>query len=159
MKVLGIDPGFGRMGWAVLEGNRQKQVLIDSGCVETSVKETLEQRLYAVFVEVKTLACDFRPDCAALEELFFFKNQKTVMQVGQSRGAIIAAAMESSLPIFHYTPLQVKQSISGYGRAEKSQVQKMVKSILKLPTILKPDDAADAAAVALTHFFTNQILK
>jgi crossover junction endodeoxyribonuclease RuvC len=93
-----------------------------------------------------------------VEELFFFKNQKTVMQVGQARGVIVVSLVQAQVPVFEYTPLQVKQSVTGYGRAEKQQVQMMVKSILKLKTIPRPDDAADAVAVALTHLFTNRAL-
>ena len=153
MRVLGIDPGFGRMGWAVLEGNRASQRLVQCGCLETNPKDSLEERLLEILQCIDTLIEKFKPDEAAVEELFFFKNQKTVMAVGQARGVIVVALTQRKVPVYHYTPLQVKSSITGYGQADKKQVQFMVKSLLKLKTISKSDDATDAVAVALTHLF------
>jgi crossover junction endodeoxyribonuclease RuvC len=158
-RVLGIDPGYGRLGWAVLEGNRAKQQLVDCGCFETKAGLSVPQRLRLLFEEVVRLVEEYRPDEAGVEDLFFFKNQKTVMQVGQARGAIVVALMQAGVPTFDYTPLQVKQSVTGYGRADKKQVETMVKGILGLKVGIKPDDAADAVAVALTHFFMNRELK
>lgn len=158
MKVLGIDPGYGRVGWAVVEGNRSVQKLEEYGCFETKVGLESSRRLQLIYDEMQRLVAEFGPDEAVVEELFFFKNQKTVMQVGQARGVIVLSLVQAQVPVFEYTPLQVKQSVTGYGRAEKQQVQMMVKSILKLKTIPRPDDAADAVAVALTHFFTNRTL-
>lgn len=158
MKVLGIDPGYGRVGWAVVEGHRSVQKLVQYGCFETKAGLESSRRLQLIYEEMQRLVVEFTPDEAVVEELFFFKNQKTVMQVGQARGVIVVSLVQAKVPVFEYTPLQVKQSVTGYGRAEKQQVQMMVKSILKLKTIPRPDDAADAVAVALTHFFTNRML-
>lgn len=155
IRVLGIDPGYGRCGWAVVEGNRVHQELVAYGCIETNNGLSVSGRLGILYEEIRKLAALHSPNMAAVEELYFFKNQKTVMQVGQARGAIVVALGQSGLPVFDYTPLQVKQTVTGYGRAEKAQVQLMVKSILKLSEVPKPDDAADAVAVALTHLYTN----
>lgn len=155
MKVLGIDPGTGRVGWAILEGNRAHQTLIDTGCFETKAGLPVPRRLHLIHQEVTRLIQEFQPDAAAVESLFYFKNAKTVMQVSQARGVVLVALEQQALPAYDYTPLQVKQAVTGYGRADKNQVQQMVKSILKLKAIPKPDDAADAAAVALTHFFSH----
>ena len=153
MKVLGIDPGFGRMGWAILDGNRSKQVLCDVGCLETSAKKSLNERLVDIYDFVEDLIKKHQPDAVAVEDIFYFKNQKTVIGVAQARGVILVSAMKQGVACFNYTPLQVKNTVAGYGRADKKQVEMMVKSQLKLKEVPKPDDAADAAAVALTHYF------
>lgn len=153
MKVLGIDPGFGRMGWALVEGNTAKQVLVDVGCFETQAKDSFEFRLEQLFDFVTQTIELHQPEALAIEDLFYFKNQKTVMSVSQARGVIIVAAMKQQVKVSSYTPLQVKNTVAGYGRASKQQVQTMVKSQLRLTSAPKPDDAADACAVALTHFF------
>lgn len=158
MKVLGIDPGFGRMGWGILEGNRGKQKVVDWGCLETSPDDSLNVRLEEIYDGVGELIEKYKPDEAAVEDLFYFKNQKTVIGVGQARGVILLAIVKKKVKCFNYTPLQIKQAITGYGKADKKQVQLMVKSLLKLKTVPKPDDAADAVGVALAHFFTNQEL-
>lgn len=158
MKILGIDPGYGRVGWAVVEGNRSVQQLVEYGCFETKAGLESSLRLQLIYDEMQRLVAEFSPDEAVVEELFFFKNQKTVMQVGQARGVIVVSLVRAQVPVYEYTPLQVKQSVTGYGRAEKQQVQMMVKSILKLKVVPQPDDAADAVAVALTHFFTHRNL-
>jgi crossover junction endodeoxyribonuclease RuvC len=155
MRVLGIDPGTGRMGWAFVEGNRVRQALVACGCVETEAGLSSSRRLEILFDALGKLIEEYGPDEAAVEEIYFFKNAKTVIRVSEARGVVILGLTKYQLPVFDYTPLQVKQAVTGYGRAEKKQVQMMVKSILKLDTVPKPDDAADAVAVALTHFFTN----
>lgn len=156
MKVLGIDPGFGRMGWAIVEGNRSKQVLVECGCLETAAADSLETRLIEIDSFIGELVEKFKPDEAAAEELYFFKNQKTVMGVGMARGVIVVALTRAKLPVYHYTPLQVKSTVAGYGKADKKQVQMLVKATLKLKEVPRPDDAADACAVALTHMFMGQ---
>jgi crossover junction endodeoxyribonuclease RuvC len=154
-KVLGIDPGFGRIGWAIVEGNRSAQTLVEYGCIETNAKSDVPSRLLELSTKLTDIITKHQPEVGVVEELYFFKNQKTVMQVAQARGAIVVALKLAGLGVVSYTPLQVKQSVSGYGRADKHQVQEMVKRILHLKTIPQPDDAADAVAVALTHLFTS----
>ena len=154
-KVLGIDPGFGRVGWAIVTGNRSVQQLESYGCIETDAKTDVPSRLLELTTKLDEIITQHQPEVGVVEELFFFKNQKTVMQVAQARGAIVVALKLAGVPVASYTPLQVKQSVSGYGRADKHQVQEMVKRILHLKTIPQPDDAADAVAVALTHLFTH----
>ncbi len=158
MKVIGIDPGYGRMGWALLEGDTSEQKLIEYGCFETDISFSLSERLAQVYGSVLGLIKKHKPDEAAVEELYYFKNAKTVMGVGQARGAIVVALVRNKVPVFDYTPLQIKSSVAGYGKAEKSQVQKMVKTLLGLDKLPSQDDAADACAVALTHLFSNQRL-
>jgi crossover junction endodeoxyribonuclease RuvC len=159
MKVLGIDPGTGRLGWSIVEGSRNKQVLVACGCLETAVNGVPSQRLAALHEKLEEIIKEFKPEVAAVEELFFFKNAKTVIRVSEARGMAIALFALSGLEVFDYTPLQIKQTVTGYGRAEKQQVQLMVKSMLKLVRPIKPDDAADAVAVAVTHLVFNQALR
>ncbi len=153
LRVLGVDPGFGRMGWAVLEGNRNNQNIIEYGCLETSPQDNIEERLWNIYEFLLETSEKYKPDEAAIEELFYFKNAKTVMAVGQARGVIMLALTQRKIPVFHYTPLQIKNTVAGYGKADKHQVQNMVKSQLRLDKIPKPDDAADACATAMTHYF------
>jgi crossover junction endodeoxyribonuclease RuvC len=158
MKVLGIDPGTGRMGWAIVEKEKGKEVLIDCGCLETPAHTPLPIRLEKIYLFLKKLIAKHKPGAVSIEDLFFAKNQKTVMSVGAARGVIILACKQAKLDIALYTPLQIKSSITGYGQADKKQIQFMVKNILKLREIPKPDDAADAVAAALTHISRPQVL-
>ncbi len=158
MRVLGIDPGTGRLGWALVEGNRSKQTLLVCGCFETAVKEVAAKRLAEISYFVEELVDKYKPDEAAVEDLFFFKNAKTVIRVSESRGVVVAGIARAKIPVFDYTPLQVKQTVTGYGRAEKAQVQKMIKALLHLEAVPKPDDAADAVAVGVTHLLFNRKL-
>lgn len=159
MRILGIDPGFGRMGWAIVEGNKSKQSLVVAGCLETSPDDSLSVRLVEIYDHVEDLINKHNPEAVAVEDIFYFKNAKTVIDVSQARGVILLAIVKNSLPYFGYTPLQVKNTVAGYGKAEKKQVQMMVKSQLRLASVPKPDDAADACAIALTHFFSSEKLK
>ncbi|OGV96143.1 crossover junction endodeoxyribonuclease RuvC [Microgenomates group bacterium RBG_16_45_19] len=159
MRVLGIDPGYGRFGWAVVDGNKVNQRLIACGCEETPPKADAAVRYLQVQERLERLIQEYRPEEAAVESLFYFKNAKTVIKVSESRGVVVVVLARAKVLVADYTPLQVKQAVTGYGRAEKSQVQVMVKAILKLETVPKPDDAADAVAVALTHFFTQARLR
>jgi crossover junction endodeoxyribonuclease RuvC len=153
MKVLGIDPGTGRVGWAVVTHENGKDVLTECGCFETKVKSELPERLEKIHLFLTDLIKKNSPDILAVESLFFAKNVTTAFDVGAARGVILLAGQEAHLPIFQYTPLQVKSSLTGYGKAEKNQIQFMVTRILHLKEIPKPDDAADAVAIALTHLF------
>ncbi|OGD56165.1 crossover junction endodeoxyribonuclease RuvC [Candidatus Beckwithbacteria bacterium RIFCSPLOWO2_02_FULL_47_23] len=153
MRILGVDPGTARLGWGVINGEE----MVSCGCVETKVGLAEEARLKTLFEKLSGLIKKYQPEAAAVEKLFFFKNQTTVISVAQSRGVVLLACAQNHLPVFSYTPLQIKQAVTGYGRAEKNQVQQMVRSILKLKSIPRPDDAADALAVALTHEFSHKL--
>jgi len=153
MKILGVDPGTARLGWGLIDN----EIMIGCGCLETKADQPEEKRLELLFDRLTQIIKKYQPEAAAVEKLFFFKNQTTVIPVAQSRGVVLLACAQNHLPVFSYTPLQIKQAVTGYGRAEKAQVQQMVKSILKLKLIPKPDDAADALAVALTHEFSHKL--
>ena len=159
MRILGIDPGIGRCGWAVIEVQSSKFKVQSYGCIETSSKKRVEERLKEIYDQILEIIKKYKPEVLSIEELFFNNNAKTVFVVGQARGVILLAAAEKSITIAIYTPLQVKIAVTGYGRAEKSQIGQMVKTILKLKTIPKPDDTSDALAVALTHAFSAKIAK
>ena len=155
MKVLGIDPGIGRMGWGVIERQKSKVESQNFGCIETDSKLTLPERLLIIHQKLEEIIKKYKPDSLAVEELFWGNNAKTAFAVGQARGVTLLVAEQNKLKIGIYTPLQVKIAVTGYGRAEKGQVGQMVKILLKLPSIPKPDDTADALAVALTHAFSS----
>jgi len=147
--ILGIDPGFARMGWGVISKTGAKFSLIDYGCLETSAEASLSDRLEMIFDGISKVIKKHKPDLAGIETLFFNTNAKTAVKVGEARGVVLLALKKSGVKVIDITPLQVKQAVAGYGRAEKAQVQKMVKALLNLKEIPRPDDAADALAVAL----------
>lgn len=151
MIIMGIDPGFAITGYGVVkyEGNRFS--VIDYGAVTTEATMKMSERLLHLHESLKELINRHKPDAVSIEELFFNKNIKTALNVGHGRGVALLTAAQSGIPVFEYTPLQVKQSVVGYGRAEKAQVQQMVKVLLNLSTVPKPDDVADALAVAICH--------
>lgn len=151
MIILGIDPGIGRMGWGVIEAQSSKLKAKNYGCLETNPKSKIEDRLLEVYNHVSSLIKKYKPDALVTEELFFNTNAKTAMIVGQARGVVIVSGAMNHIPIFSYTPLQVKIALTGYGRAEKGQIGEMVKIILSLPKIPSPDDTCDALAVAIVH--------
>lgn len=160
MRVLGIDPGIARTGWGVIrkvDGGKLKAE--GFGCIETSSKKPTHQRLEEIYSHIISLIKKYSPDEMAIEELFFNTNSKTAFIVGQARGVVLLAGAQKKLSIGIYTPLQVKIAVSGYGRAEKAQIGKMVKTILGLKEIPTPDDTADALAVGLTHLFSRRINK
>jgi crossover junction endodeoxyribonuclease RuvC len=157
MKVLGIDPGTGRVGWGIVTHEKGIDSLIECGCFETKVKSELPERLQKIYLFLQKLIKLHKPDVLAVESLFFATNVKTAFDVGAARGVILLAGEEANLPIFQYTPLQVKSSLTGYGKAEKSQIQFMITKILHLKEIPKQDDTADAVAIALTHIFHHPI--
>lgn len=154
MLVLGIDPGIAITGVALVSEEKGKQTLVYSQAIITSPVDHLSLRLLKLHKSLKSLITKYHPDVAALENLFFNTNAKTALIVGQARGVVQLTIAQAKIPIIEYTPLQVKMSLTGYGRADKPQIQQMVKTILKLKEILRPDDVADAAAIALTHCFT-----
>lgn len=157
-RILGIDVGTAILGWSILEKDPQspnQMKLIDYGAIFTEPVDTMPARLDQIFGKLCEVIDHYKPNQTAIESLFFFKNQKTVMTVSQGRGVILLVCQQKKLEIFEYTPLQVKQAVTGYGRAEKKQVQTMVKAILGLKEIPKPDDAADAIAIAICHLQTS----
>lgn len=159
MIVLGIDPGLATMGWGVLKSERGRFETIDYGVVLTPKTETLPVRLAMLEEGVKKLVDKYTPDEIALEELFFNNNVTTAINVAQARGVILLTCVKHCAGLYEYTPLQIKQALTGYGKAEKRQIQEMTKTFLNLNKIPKPDDAADALAIALTHSHTNRLNK
>lgn len=158
MRVLGIDPGLATVGFGVLDTDgRGNAVAVSHGVILTPKTESIPVRLAMIEEDLKKLIAKYKPQEIALEELFFNDNQKTAINVAQARGVILLTCIKECGRLYEYTPLQIKQALTGYGRAEKRQIQKMVKTMLKLKAIPKPDDAADAVAVALTHVFTNRL--
>lgn len=151
MRILGIDPGLAIVGYAIVDTDGNNFKAIDYGIIETETKLDLPTRLEKIFKLMNSLIDQYEPKDLAIEELFFNKNVKTAISVGHARGVEILACKNKGLEIYEYTPLQIKQAITGYGRSEKAQIQEMTKILLNLKTIPKPDDAADALAVALTH--------
>ena len=156
MRVLGIDPGIAIVGYSILDFENNKFKLIEYGCVTTSSTSPLTERLKFIYTEMENIIREFKPQDMAIEELFFNKNVKTAITVAQARGVEILSGINNGLTVYEYTPLQVKQGIVGYGRADKFQVQQSVKNLLRLDHIPKPDDAADAIAIAICHCFSNK---
>ena len=151
MIVLGIDPGYALMGWGVVEQNGSSMKLLGYGCIETKAGTPMQHRLRTLQLGVRDLTLMYRPDEVAFEELFFAQNVTTALMVGAARGAAIIAAAEYTEHLYEYTPMQIKQTITGYGKADKKQIQQMVKMLLRMDELPKPDDAADAIACAITH--------
>lgn len=151
MRILGIDPGYAIVGFGVVELNASKFKAVDFGVITTPAKIPIENRLESIYYEITRLIEKHKPDCMAIEELFFNSNHTTAIPVAEARGIILLAAKQHGVQIFEYTPLQVKSAVVGYGRAEKHQVIAMTTSLLGLPKPPKPDDAADALAIAICH--------
>lgn len=158
MVIVGFDPGIATLGYGVIKTDKRgKAEMIDYGIVSTPKEENLAVRLCMLERGVKEIIEKYKPDEIAIEELFFAKNVKTGIAVAHARGVILLTCNKECGRIFEYTPLQIKQALTGYGRAEKKQIQVMVKTFLGLKAVPKPDDAADALAVALTHSRTNRL--
>lgn len=151
MRILGIDPGIATIGFGVIEAEKNKQRLIKCGVIETPAHTSLSSRLAQIYDDMCDLIEIFKPDAVSVEELFFNTNITTGIAVAHGRGVILLACQKAGLKIYEYTPLQVKQAVVGYGRAEKKQVMDMVKRLCNLPAPPKPDDAADAVALAICH--------
>lgn len=160
--TLGIDPGTARLGYGVIRGGLQPK-LIDAGLIETWPDEPMPVRLVTLYDGVRELLEEFKPDVLAVEQLFFARNVTTAISVGQARGVVILAAAQVNVPVTEYTPSEIKQAVTGYGKADKPQMQEMVRMILNLSSVPRPDDAADALAVAICHAqtvpFANRIAK
>lgn len=159
MIILGIDPGFAIVGVGIIEYKGNKFRTIDYFALTTKAHTPIEERLKIIYDGITEAINKYKPDFLAVEELFFNNNAKTAIQVGQARGVILLAGVNANLPIYEYTPLQVKQAVVGYGRADKTQIQQMVKAILNLSEIPKPDDVADALAIAVCHAHSYKMVK
>jgi crossover junction endodeoxyribonuclease RuvC len=153
MKILGIDPGYDRLGIAVIEKPlKGKEILLHSSCLQTSNKETIYERFERIGLEMKRMIQEFKPDAMALETLFITKNQKTAMRVSEARGIIIYEAIQARVPIFEYSPMEIKTAITSDGTSDKARMMKMLPLLIQIPKNIKAvDDEYDAIAVALTH--------
>jgi len=156
MIILGVDPGTASTGYGVIDVENSPR-LINYGCLKTSSKTDMVQRLRSIYLQIKNIVEEFCPQEIAVEDVFFNRNVKSALFVGQARGVILLGASYQGAKIFNYTPLQVKQAITGYGQASKEQVQHMVKKTLSLSYLPTPDDASDAIAIALCHFYSRKL--
>lgn len=154
MRILGLDPGYAIVGYGVIEHDRGKNIYIGHGAVTTPAGMEISLRLMEIHQDICTLIDKYKPEAVAIEQLFFNTNVTTGINVAQARGVIVLACAEKGVPIAEYTPLQVKQAVVGYGRAEKKQVMELTRIMLGLQSVPKPDDAADALAIAICHGHT-----
>lgn len=156
MRVLGIDPGIAIVGYGIIDFDSNRYSVVDYGVITTPAKTSYADRIKQIYDAMGVLFEKYKVDEVAIEELFFNQNTKTAIDVAQARGALVLAVMNHNIKLFEYTPLQVKQSVCGYGRADKKQIQDMVQRLLCLKTVPKPDDAADALAIAIGHCSTSK---
>ena len=157
MRVLGIDPGTAITGWGVVEGDGENLAMVACGVITTMAGTPLPNRLQTIYEGITAVVSQLQPETSALEELFFSKNAKTALSVGHGRGVAMLALANAQLSIVEYKPLEVKQAVTGYGGADKAQIQQMVKLLLHLDDIPHPDDAADALAVAICHLHSARL--
>ena len=157
MRVIGIDPGTAITGWGVVEGDGNQLAAVAYGVVTTPAGTPLPQRLQTIYAEITDIVRQWQPDDSAIEELFFSKNAKTALAVGHGRGAAMLALANADLSVMEYKPLEIKQALTGHGGADKQQMQQMVKLLLELDDIPRPDDAADALAVAICHLHSARL--
>lgn len=151
MRILGIDPGTGILGFGVIDSARGKYTMVTAGVVRTPAHTPLEDRLVEIYDAIQEIIRETKPEVVSIEKLFFARNVTTAISVSHARGVVMLAAKQAALPIAEYTPLQIKQTLTGYGKADKKQVQEMVRLNLGLRDVPKPDDCADALAAAITH--------
>ncbi len=151
MRIVGIDPGYAIIGWGVLNYERGRFSPIDFGAVTTEAGTPFVERLQTIYTDLSLILEKHQPDALAIEKLYFQNNQKTAIEVAEARGVILLAAQNAGIPIFEYTPLQVKSAVTGYGQAQKPQVMEMTRRLLRLQQVPKPDDTADALAIAICH--------
>jgi len=151
MKILGIDPGMAIVGYALVEGENDNLQILTSGSIQTDKNLDDSKRLFEIFSDLSEIVEKYKPDCASVEQLFFFKNQKTIIPVAEARGVILTVLEKYSIPTYSYTPMEVKQVLTGYGRAEKKEVEKMVRIALGTDELPKLDDTVDAIAIAICH--------
>ena len=149
MRILGIDPGTGIVGFGIIDLIKGNATFIDAGVITTPAHQADSDRLITIYEDLEDIISQQKPDVMAVEKLFFIRNITTAMSVSQARGVVLLLGRQQKLQLFEYTPLQIKQAVTGYGKADKKQIQEMVKVILRLPNIPKPDDAADALATAI----------
>jgi len=154
--ILGIDPGYAILGWSVIDSGLR---LIDYGAIETSPGKKIDQRIYEIHLGLEDIISRYRPDCVAIEKLYFQKNTKTAMDVARTIGAVLLTIRLAGLDYSEYTPTQVKQAITGFGRATKDQMQVMIKTIFGIKEVPRPDDAADAVAIAACHSFRGRVYR
>ena len=159
MRIIGIDPGYAITGFAVVDYNGNHFDLVKSGAIETKAGVPLPVRLTKIYDDMQLLVNEYKPDAISIEELFFNRNTTTAIGVAQGRGAVLIVAAKNNVPIYEYTPLQVKQGVVGYGRADKKQVQMMVKTILNLEKVPKLDDTTAAIAIAICHAHSYRFAK
>lgn len=157
MKILGIDPGIGITGIGVIETIGNRTTMLDCGPITTPPNTPLPQRLVEIYDKLSRIITHYKPDAVAIEELFFNKNVSTALIVGQARGVAVLCAAQAKVPLTSYTPSEIKVAVAGYGKADKYQVGQMVKSLLKLEEVPKPDDVADALAIAICHSHSHRI--
>lgn len=151
MRILGIDPGYAIVGWGVIQYEGGRFCAQDFGAVTTEAGQPFLQRLNQIYEQLTMILTQFKPDALAIEKLYFQNNQKTAIEVAEARGVILLAAERCSVPVFEYTPLQVKSAVTGFGQAKKQQVMEMTRRLLRLQAVPKPDDTADALAIAICH--------
>ena len=151
MIVLGIDPGYAIVGYGVIRVQNSRYHPLEYGAIVTKAEESFNRRLEIIYDAASAVMQKWKPDAISMEKLYFQNNQKTAIGVAQARGVLLLAAQKAGIQVYEYTPLQVKQAVTGYGKADKRQVQQMVKLLLNLPEIPRPDDAADGLAIAITH--------
>lgn len=154
MRVLGIDPGYAIVGYGVVDYDGSHFKTVSHGAITTKAKTYFPSRLEVIFDRMEEIITEFKPDALSIEKLFFNTNTTTAIDVAEARGVILLSAQKNGLPVYEYTPLQVKQSVTGYGRAEKQQIMEMTRMLLNLKTVPKPDDTADALAMAICHAHT-----
>lgn len=157
MRIIGIDPGIAIVGFGIVEKQGSRLIPIQYGCIKTEAHTPEPLRLKQIYDSMTSLLTKYQPQVMAVEKLYFNRNVTTAFSVGQARGVIVLTAEEAAIPVFEYTPLQVKQAVVGYGQAEKRQIQEMVKLLLGLAKPPKPDDVADALGIAITHAHSSQI--
>ncbi|MBQ3819462.1 crossover junction endodeoxyribonuclease RuvC [bacterium] len=157
MKILGIDPGMAIVGYSVIEYNGNSTVLLHSGSIQTDKGRTESQRLLEIFEDMTEIVKQYKPDVCAIEKLFYFRNQTTVMPVAHARGVILTVLEKFAIPIYEYTPIEVKQVLTGYSRADKKEVEQMVKISLGVDVLPKLDDTIDSIAIAICHTRSNMV--
>jgi crossover junction endodeoxyribonuclease RuvC len=157
MRILGIDPGTGILGFGVIDVSGRNIQMVDAGVIRTPVKEDDAVRLLTIYEELSDIIANNNPTVMSVEKLFFARNVTTAMTVAQARGVVLLCGKQADMAIFEYTPMQIKQAVTGYGKADKKQMQEMVRVLLKLQEVPRPDDCADALAAALTHAAVNRL--
>ena len=158
MRILGIDPGLAIVGYSVLDIEKDDNILVSSGSIQTDKNKSDSERLFEIMIDMQTIIDKYKPDVASVEKLFYFKNQKTVIPVAEARGVILAILQKNNIKIAEYTPIEVKQMITGYGRASKNEVAKIVQMSIKYNKLPKLDDTLDSIAIALCYSRTNMLI-